>query len=79
MAPPVIETWQLIAFSLFIVLSSAISIYMRLNLEKDLWIGAVRTFIQLFFMGFVLKFVFNNDNLFFVLGLFIWMLSLIHI
>lgn len=73
MTPPVIENWQLIAFSLFIVISSLISIYMRLNLEKDLWIGAVRTFIQLFMMGFVLKFVFNNSNVFFVIGLFVWM------
>ena len=71
--PPVIETWQLIAFSIFIVLSSVISIYMRLKLEKDLWIGAVRTFVQLFLMGFILKFVFNNVNIFFVLGLFVWM------
>lgn len=72
--PPTIETWQLIAFSLFIVLSSLVSIYMRLKLEKDLWIGAVRTFVQLFFMGFILKFIFNNANIFFVLGLFLWMI-----
>ena len=47
---------------------------MRLKLEKDLWIGAVRTFVQLFFMGFILKFIFNNANIFFVLGLFLWMI-----
>lgn len=72
--PPTIETWQLIAFSSFIVLSSIVSMYMRLKLEKDLWIGAVRTVCQLFLMGFVLKFIFANANFFLVLGLFIWMI-----
>lgn len=72
--PPTIEVWQLIAFSFFIILSSIVSLYMRLKLEKDLWIGAVRTVIQLLLMGFILKYIFNNVNIFFVLGLFIWMI-----
>jgi putative ABC transport system permease protein len=71
--PPVIETWQLIAFSGFIVLASIVSVYLKLKLEKDLWLGAVRTFCQLFMMGFVLKFIFENSNVFLVIGLFVWM------
>ena len=73
MNPPVIETWQLIAFSGFIVLASIVSVYLKLKLEKDLWVGAVRTFCQLFMMGFILKFIFENSNVFFVIGLFVWM------
>ena len=73
MNPPVIETWQLIAFSGFIVLASIVSVYLKLKLEKDLWVGAVRTFCQLFMMGFILKFIFENSNVFLVIGLFVWM------
>ena len=73
MNPPVIETWQLIAFTGFIVLSSVTSLMLKLKLEKDLWIGAVRTFSQLFLMGFVLKFIFQSENVFLVVGLFVWM------
>jgi putative ABC transport system permease protein len=73
MNAPIIHDWQLIAFSGFIVLSSITSIYLKLKLEKDLWIGAVRTFCQLFMMGYVLKFVFENSNVFLVTGLFVWM------
>lgn len=73
MNPPVIETWQLIAFSGFIVLASIVSVYLKLKLEKDLWVGAVRTFCQLFMMGFILNFIFENSNVFLVIGLFVWM------
>jgi putative ABC transport system permease protein len=71
--PPPIEIWQMIAFTGFIILSSLTSLALKLKLEKDLWIGAVRTFSQLFLMGFVLKYVFEHANVFLVTGLFIWM------
>ena len=71
--PPVIEPWQLIAFTGFVVISSVTSLLLKLKLEKDLWIGAVRTFSQLFLMGFILKYVFDNANVVLVVGLFLWM------
>jgi putative ABC transport system permease protein len=72
--PPVIETWQLFAFSGFIVLASIVSIYLKLKLEKDLWVGAIRTVCQLFMMGFILKYIIENSNVFLVVGLFVWMI-----
>ena len=73
MRAPSIEFWQVIAFSAFIVLSSITSLILRLKLEKDLWVGAVRTTSQLFLMGFVLKYIFDHPNFFLVIGLFVWM------
>ena len=73
-APPTIEVWLLVAFSLFIVTSATASLLLRLKLEKDLIIGAVRTFCQLFMMGYVLHYVFSNDNFFLIIGIFTWMI-----
>ena len=72
-APPEISTLQMFAFTGFILASSIASILLKLGLVKDLWVGSVRTFCQLFLMGFVLKFIFSNSNFFFIVGLFLWM------
>lgn len=71
--PPEISTLQMFAFTGFILASSIASILLKLGLVKDLWLGAFRTFCQLFLMGFVLKFIFLNSNFFFIVGLFLWM------
>ena len=49
----------LIAASL-ILINGAISLALRLGLEKTLLIASVRTVLQLFFVGFVLKWVFSS-------------------
>lgn len=49
---------QLAVCLVFILLAGATSMAYRLGLEKDLLIGTVRTFVQLYLMGYVLKFVF---------------------
>lgn len=54
----------------FILIAGLSSIYYSLNLEKDLLIGTVRTFTQLFLLGYVLKFVFNLNNMYLVLLVF---------
>ena len=71
--PPEISTLQMFAFTGFILASSIALILLKLGLVKDLWLGAFRTFCQLFLMGFVLKFIFLNSNFFFIVGLFLWM------
>jgi len=43
----------------FVCLAGATSIYHKLGLEKDLFVGTIRTFAQLFLMGYVLKFIFD--------------------
>jgi len=43
----------------FVLLAGITSIIYKLKLEKDLAIGTVRTFAQLFLMGYVLTFIFQ--------------------
>lgn len=43
----------------FVLLAGGTSIYHKLGLGKDLLIGTIRTFAQLFLMGYVLKFIFD--------------------
>lgn len=57
----------------FILIAGLTSIRYSLKLEKDLFIGTVRTFTQLFLLGYVLKFVFSLSNFFLVIGLFCFM------
>jgi len=53
-----------LTFSL-VLLSLALSYKEKLGLEKDMLIGSLRAVVQLTLIGFVLKFIFSLDNLFF--------------
>ena len=66
--------WQLLLGLLFILIAGATSLYHTLKLEKDLTIGTLRTFAQLFLLGYVLKFVFELDRACLVLILFGFMI-----
>ena len=56
--------------TLFVLAAGGCSLYLRLKLEKDLLVGTIRTFIQLFLLGFVLKYVFALNNPLIVILLF---------
>ena len=56
---PVIELWQLMLALGFILMAGGASLWLGLGLGKDLLIGAIRTFGQLFLMGYVLLYVFE--------------------
>lgn len=60
--------------TLLILLTGASSIYLKLRLEKDLIVGTVRTFLQLFLLGYVLKVVFDIRNPWIVFSLFTFMI-----
>lgn len=63
-------TWpQLLMAAGFMVLVGAISLRLSLGLEKDLAIATVRTYLQLFVLGLVLRWVFGIDSPWLVLGL----------
>ena len=47
---------------------------LKLKLEKDLAWGTVRTFAQLFIMGYILKFIFQLNNVVFILLLYTFMI-----
>lgn len=64
-------SWLHVAIAtLFVLAAGACSLYLRLKLEKDLVVGTIRTFIQLFLLGFVLKYVFALNNPLIVILLF---------
>lgn len=65
-----IGPWHLV-FSLVFVLAAGItSLAYGLRLEKDLAVGAVRTFVQLALLGYVLRFVFNVESAWLVAAMF---------
>ena len=69
-----ISNLQLAVGLIFIVLAGILSLVHSLGLEKDLLIGTIRTFVQLFLLGFALKFVFNFDRAWLVVLVFVLMI-----
>ncbi|OAG28050.1 ABC transporter permease [Thermodesulfatator autotrophicus] len=57
----------------FILLAGALSLYLRLKIEKRLFIAALRTIIQLSLVGFILETIFSLKNPFLVVGLLFFM------
>ena len=68
-----ISPLQLALCAVFVVVAGTGSAVLRLGLEKDLAWGTVRTFAQLFLVGYVLKFIFQLSNPYLVLLIFVWM------
>jgi putative ABC transport system permease protein len=69
-----IGPYQLILALVFILVAGGASLYHGLRLEKDLLVGTIRTFAQLFLLGYVLKFVFQLDSVWPVLAVFLFMI-----
>lgn len=65
---------QLFIGLFFILTAGIISLYYALKLERDLLVGTIRTFVQLFLLGFILKFIFNLDNAGMVISVFGFMI-----
>lgn len=65
---------QLLISLVFILLAAAASLYYRLRMERDLVVGTVRTFAQLALVGYLLQFVFDLQNPWLILLLYLWML-----
>jgi putative ABC transport system permease protein len=62
-------TYLQVAFAaLLIVINGAISIALRLGLERSLWMASVRTVVQLVIVGLVLEWVFKLDRWYLVVG-----------
>lgn len=56
-------SWQNVAITTALVAAAGIcSLLLKLKLEKDIIIGTIRTFIQLFLLGYVLKYVFAFEH-----------------
>ena len=76
MTPQVINIshWQLAIGLLFILGAGVMSVLHSLRLERDLIIGTVRTFVQLFALGYLLNIIFSLDRIWWVLILFLFMI-----
>jgi putative ABC transport system permease protein len=62
------------ATTILIIAAGACSLYLRLGLGRDLLVGTLRTFLQLFLLGYVLKIVFDIRNVWVILLLFVFMI-----
>lgn len=72
---PDIGLWQLGLGIIFILVAGATSLAHGLKLGRDLAVGTLRTFGQLFLMGYVLVYVFKLQNLWLTLGMFVVMVA----
>ncbi|MBU0995155.1 MAG: iron export ABC transporter permease subunit FetB [Proteobacteria bacterium] len=59
---------------MFVVIAGAASIYHSLKLERDLLVGTIRTFAQLYIMGYVLKLIFRLNTASLVIMIFAFMI-----
>jgi len=65
-----IGPWQLALGLIFILAAGLTSLYHGLGLERDLLVGTVRTFVQLFLLGYVLTLIFGLNRADLVLAAF---------
>ena len=68
-----ISPLQLAFCLIFVLIAGTGSVVLRLGLERDLAWGTIRTFAQLFLMGYVLKYIFKLNDLWTILPLFAFM------
>ena len=67
-------SWMQLVIALGLVsISAAASLYYHLKLERDLFVGVIRTFAQLLAMGYLLNILFGLDNAFLVLTVYVIM------
>lgn len=69
-----ISPLQLVLCLGFVLIAGVSSLVFRLGLEKDLAWGTVRTFAQLFLVGYVLQFIFDIKNPYLILLYYVWMI-----
>jgi len=69
-----LEPWQLALAALLLTAPAAISIALKLGLEKSLGIATLRTVLQLGLLGLVLEWVFALDQWYFIVPVLLFML-----
>lgn len=70
-----ISGWQLALGVIFILFAGASSLVYKLGLEKDLIVGTIRTFAQLFLMGYALTLIFALNLGWVVVGIYALMIG----
>jgi putative ABC transport system permease protein len=69
-----IDLSQLVLCLIFIAAAGATSLWHALKLERDLIVGTIRTFAQLFLLGYILRLIFELENSAVVLAIFTFMI-----
>ncbi|GIP59583.1 ABC transporter permease [Paenibacillus woosongensis] len=60
---------------IFVMVTMLISVWQKLELEKDIAIGTIRAAAQLLLVGYVLQFVFNSNHPLFIIAIVIFMIT----
>jgi len=55
--------------------SGGLSFFLKLNMEKSILLGTIRAYVQLFFLGYILRWVFTSDSWWVVIGIILLMIS----
>lgn len=64
-----VALWQVAAALVLVALAVAISLWRRADLERDIVIATVRSFVQLTLVGYAIKLIFEVDTIWLVLAL----------
>lgn len=64
-----------VAATAVVFLAVFLSFYQKLGLEMEMVVAIVRAFLQLSIIGFVLQFIFNQDNAGWILLAYLFMVS----
>ena len=64
-----ISTASLCLASILVIISMVMSYRQELNLEKDIFISAIRATVQLLIIGFILSYIFGTESPIFIIGL----------
>jgi putative ABC transport system permease protein len=68
-SPIDVTTGEVAASLVLVALAVAVSVWQRADLERDIGISVVRSFIQLTAIGYVINAIFDQDSLLFVFAL----------
>lgn len=69
------STFALWMTSVFILMTLLLSIWQKLQLEKEIVIATIRTAVQLTLIGFVLEFIFDQGSVWFMIGIIVIMVG----
>ncbi|MFD3261235.1 iron export ABC transporter permease subunit FetB [Paenibacillus lentus] len=59
---------------IFVMVTMLVSVWQKLDLEKDIAIGTIRAAAQLLLVGYVLQFVFNSNHPVFIIAIILFMI-----
>jgi putative ABC transport system permease protein len=64
-----LDVGQVAASLVLVAVAALVSIWQRADLERDIAVATVRSFVQLTAIGYVIRFIFDENNLVFVFAL----------